>query len=163
MSSKTVEEIVKEFDISPDLPEDIEIHYGRRKNLEKVYRAIIESGGHLDNAAQIAGMSITTVWTYRKEYPDLLDPLVDKMKGLMSERILSAFYDNCLNGNVAAQIFYLKTQLGWKETNRLEVEGQMNQEDKKDIEEFRGLLEAWKSADRSEISDGSVIVEGEIV
>ena len=40
--------------------------------------------------------------------------------------IAGALYKRALNGNVPAQIFYLKTQAGWREAQRLELraEGQ---------------------------------------
>jgi len=35
-------------------------------------------------------------------------------------RVALSLYQNALNGNVAAQIFWCKTRLGWKETNVVE-------------------------------------------
>ena len=37
--------------------------------------------------------------------------------------IAGALYKRALDGNVPAQIFYLKTQAGWREAQRLELNG----------------------------------------
>jgi hypothetical protein len=41
--------------------------------------------------------------------------------------VASALYTSAVNGNVTAQIFFLKTRAGWRETGRLEVTGREGQ------------------------------------
>ena len=41
--------------------------------------------------------------------------------------IAGALYKRALDGNVPAQIFYLKTQAGWREAQRLELNGSEGQ------------------------------------
>jgi hypothetical protein len=54
--------------------------------------------------------------TLAKHYADELE--LSKSKA--DARVALSLYQNAINGNVAAQIFWCKTRLGWKETQVLE-------------------------------------------
>ena len=57
--------------------------------------------------------------TLRKHYRDELDTSKAKANAVISQ----ALFKNAKDGNVAAQIFWLKTQAGWRETNYHELTG----------------------------------------
>ena len=54
--------------------------------------------------------------TLAKHYADELE--LSKAKA--DARVALSLYQNAINGNVAAQIFWCKTRLGWKETQVVE-------------------------------------------
>lgn len=54
--------------------------------------------------------------TLAKHYKDELELSRSKADA----KIALSLYQNAINGNVAAQIFWCKTRLGWKETNVVE-------------------------------------------
>jgi len=59
----------------------------------------------------------------KKEHPELQKALDDGIaKGVA--HVAKKLYENIDNGNVSAQIFYLKTKGGWKESHVLEGPGQ---------------------------------------
>lgn len=45
---------------------------------------------------------------------------LDLSKAKADARVALSLYQNAINGNVAAQIFWCKTRLGWKETQVVE-------------------------------------------
>ncbi len=54
--------------------------------------------------------------TLRKHYKEELDT----GKITANAEICNALFKSALDGNTAAQIFWMKTQAGWRETNRIE-------------------------------------------
>ena len=57
--------------------------------------------------------------TLRKHYRDELDTSKAKANAVISQSLFKIGRE----GNVTAQIFWLKTQAGWKETNHVELTG----------------------------------------
>jgi len=57
--------------------------------------------------------------TLRKHYRAELD----ESMAMANADVAGWLYDNAASGNVAAQIFWCKTRLGWSEKNRLELTG----------------------------------------
>jgi hypothetical protein len=57
--------------------------------------------------------------TLRKHFRNELDTSKARANAVISQ----ALFKNAKNGNVAAQIFWLKTQAGWRETNHYELTG----------------------------------------
>ena len=55
----------------------------------------------------------------RKHYRDELDTSKAKANAVISQSLFKLARE----GNVTAQIFWLKTQAGWKETNHVELTG----------------------------------------
>tara|TARA_B110001454_G_scaffold45529_1_gene44636 strand:- start:289 stop:483 length:195 start_codon:yes stop_codon:yes gene_type:complete len=54
-------------------------------------------------------------------------------------------YKRALDGNVPAQIFYLKTQAGWREAQRLELTGAEGQDFITDTERYQRLAAILQS------------------
>lgn len=57
--------------------------------------------------------------TLRKHYREELD----LARAKANASIGGALFNKAKNGDTAAQIFWMKTQAGWRETNRTEVTG----------------------------------------
>jgi hypothetical protein len=57
--------------------------------------------------------------TLRKHFRNELDTSKARANAVISQ----ALFKNAKSGNVAAQIFWLKTQAGWRETNHYELTG----------------------------------------
>lgn len=47
-------------------------------------------------------------------------------KALRLGNVAGALYNNAITGNVTAQIFYMKTQGGWRETQGIELSGSVD-------------------------------------
>jgi hypothetical protein len=54
--------------------------------------------------------------TLRKYYHDILN----KNRILKTGKVINSLYENAVNGNVTAQIFWCKTRAGWREVQREE-------------------------------------------
>jgi len=63
--------------------------------------------------ALLGGMSKHTLENHFREE-------LDRGMALIHYKVGDSLVQNALNGNVAAQLFYLKTQCGWKETQVIE-------------------------------------------
>jgi hypothetical protein len=75
----------------------------------------------LEQIADYFGVSRKTIQNMRKR-DDELDTIYKKGKALGIAKVGGALMDNCLAGNVTAQIFFLKTQAGMRETDRVNDE-----------------------------------------
>lgn len=58
--------------------------------------------------------------TLRKYYREELDTAEVEANAAVAQSL----FNKAIGGNVAAQIFWCKTRMGWKETSKLEVEDQ---------------------------------------
>ena len=66
--------------------------------------------------AAVLGISVPTLWKYYKKE---LEVGGDERNA----RVASSLYTNAISGDVRAQIFWMKTRAGWRETNNLELSG----------------------------------------
>lgn len=57
--------------------------------------------------------------TLRKHYRQELDESATKANGAVAGKL----YSSAMSGNVSAQIFWCKTRMGWRETNKVELTG----------------------------------------
>lgn len=60
-----------------------------------------------------------TAKTLRKHYRQELDEAMTKANASVAGKL----YSSAMSGDVRAQIFWCKTRLGWRETNRQELTG----------------------------------------
>lgn len=97
------------------------------------------------NQQQIAdalGIGISTLMDKKKEYEDFSEAIKrGKAKGIA--HVANNLLKNVDNGNVTAQIFYLKCQAQWKETDVLEhtgKDGSPIQMETKKMEDAQNLL-----------------------
>ena len=79
-----------------------------------------------------------------EHYPEISEVLKACRKQV-GDSIESAFYQNALDGNVSAQIFYLKTQQGWSETKYIQSNVTTQELHAKSAKEFEDNLNAWKA------------------
>jgi len=67
-----------------------------------------------EQIAEILSISKETIWNnYKKE----LQFAAQEANAM----VVGSLYRNCIAGNVAAQIFWCKTRLNWRETSTVEV------------------------------------------
>jgi hypothetical protein len=69
----------------------------------------------LENVARVIGIDYKTLMKHYAEEVEL-------GKAQVQAQVVSALFQNIKNGNVAAQIFWCKTQLGWKEKVTISVD-----------------------------------------
>jgi hypothetical protein len=75
-----------------------------------------------EQIAHCLGMGCSTLFEKINDYPDLADALKrGKSKGIAM--VADNLLKNVENGNVTAQIFFLKCQAGWKETIEVQNTG----------------------------------------
>lgn len=72
--------------------------------------------------AEKIGISKQTFYDWLKKYPDLSDSLKEN-KDVVDRKVENALLKNALNGNVTAQIFWLKNRKPneWREKRETEV------------------------------------------
>ena len=83
---------------------------------KKTVEALAIAGVTQRVIAQIVKISEPTL---RKHFREELDTSKARANAVISQ----ALFKNAKDGNVAAQIFWLKTQAGWRETNYHELTG----------------------------------------
>ncbi len=71
-------------------------------------RNLALTGSTKDKIAEIVGLSKATLY---KHYRDELE----HAKAKANADVAGALYQSAMNGNVSAQVFWLKTQAGWRQ------------------------------------------------
>ena len=91
------------------------------ENLEQV-ESLASRGLTLEQIAACLGIHVSTLYEKKKEYSDFAEAIKrGKAKGIA--HVANKLIANAEAGNVTAQIFFLKTQAGWKETEVKVVTG----------------------------------------
>ena len=96
--------------------------------------------------------------TLRKHYWDELDSSKAKANAVISQSLFKLARE----GNVTAQIFWLKTQAGWKETNHVELTGKDGDklfDDKKQLIEIRRVFDEIGYTEPKNITKPSELVQ----
>ena len=118
------------------------------ENIKKV-EALAIAGVPQKIISQILKISEPTL---RKHFRNELDTSKARANAVISQ----ALFRNAKSGNVAAQIFWLKTQAGWRETNHYELTGK---DGEKLFEEPKQLIEIRRIFDEVEFSEPKNITE----
>jgi hypothetical protein len=96
--------------------------------------------------------------TLRKHYRDELDTSKAKANAVISQSLFKLARE----GNVTAQIFWLKTQAGWKETNHVELTGKDGDklfDEPKQLIEIRRVFDEIKFTEPKNITQSSKLVQ----
>lgn len=96
--------------------------------------------------------------TLRKHYRDELDTSKAKANAVISQSLFKLARE----GNVTAQIFWLKTQAGWKETNHVELTGKDGDklfDEPKQLIEIRRVFDEIKFTEPKNITKSSELVQ----
>ena len=96
--------------------------------------------------------------TLRKHYREELDISKAKANAIVSQ----ALFKSAKDGNVTAQIFWLKTQAGWREKNHLEITGKDGEklfDDKKQLIEIRRVFDEIGYTEPKNITKPTELVE----
>lgn len=81
-------------------------------------RAIVQRAAMMNMPQEsISRLLKTDIETLTKNFREELDCASDKA----NMAVVGALYKSAMEGNVTAQIFWCKTRLGWRETDRLEI------------------------------------------
>ena len=90
-------------------------------DLKKV-ELLAARGLSFEQIATALGISDKTLLKRRRENSEVSEAIKrGKERGIA--QVANKLFDQALAGNTTAMIFYLKTQAGWKETNRQELTG----------------------------------------
>ena len=96
--------------------------------------------------------------TLRKHYRDELDTSKAKANAVISQ----ALFKSAKDGNITAQIFWLKTQAGWRETNYHELTGKDGDklfDEPKQLIEIRRVFDEIKFTEPKNITKPSELVQ----
>ena len=96
--------------------------------------------------------------TLRKHYRDELDTSKAKANAVISQSLFKLARE----GNVTAQIFWLKTQAGWKETNHVELTGKDGDkifDEPKQLIEIRRVFDEIKFTEPKNITEPVAVVQ----
>jgi IS30 family transposase len=77
--------------------------------------AMAASGLTQEQIAHNLGICRDTIYRHKKTNSRLSDA-IKKGQAAGIEKVANALFNSAINGNVAAQIFYLKSRAGWRET-----------------------------------------------
>lgn len=121
------------------------ISKARRERADDILEAIPVHHGNVSAVCKALGFSRTTFYAYAKEFPEI-NKVLEEAREQVGEQIEGTLVTKALEGNMTAIIFYLKTQRGWKETTRHEVEATVKKWDDKRWEEFNESMAEWEAA-----------------
>ena len=95
----------------------------RKKRQKKAFLESLANGTSIVKAATAAGITIMTIWRWRKESKDFDDAVLSIIDS-RTQTVEDALYKNTIKGNVVAQIFWLKNRAGnrWKDRQEQTVE-----------------------------------------
>lgn len=94
----------------------------QREELKKLFlEALEESRGMITTSAAAVGTTRETIDNWRKADPEF-DKAINTIKERQKEWVQGKLMTLIENGSTAAILFFLKTQCGWRETQKLEVE-----------------------------------------
>jgi len=123
--------------------------YIKREEDAKLVEALTIAGVTQTLVAQIVKISEPTL---RKNFRKELDTSKARANAIISQ----ALFKKAKDGNVVAQIFWLKTQAGWKEKNYHELTGKDGDQL---FGEERQLIEIRKIFDEIKFSESKNIIE----
>ena len=114
--------------------------YIKKEDDAKLVEALTIAGVTQTLIAQIVKISEPTL---RKHYREQLDTSKARANAIISQ----ALFKKAKDGNVLAQIFWLKTQAGWREKNHLEITGKDGNDffgEEKQLIEIRKIFDEFK-------------------
>ena len=92
-----------------------------------------------EQIANNLGISIQTFYTYKKEHLEFFESL-KKGKEVIDYEVENALLQNALNGNITAQIFWLKNRKPKQWKDKVDIEGEANKETLNKLDEvLKGL------------------------
>ena len=92
-----------------------------------------------EQIANNLGISIQTFYTYKKEHLEFFESL-KKGKEVIDYEVENALLQNALNGNIRAQIFWLKNRKPKQWKDKVDIEGEANKETLNKLDEvLKGL------------------------
>ncbi|WP_313349369.1 hypothetical protein [Paracoccus sp. (in: a-proteobacteria)] len=89
---------------------------------QEVQLEALASALSVQQIADYFGISRSLLFKIMADDPDI-KARYDMGRAKAVEQVAGKLLDKAQNGDLAAIIFYLKTQAGWRETNRMEVSG----------------------------------------
>lgn len=127
----------------------------RRDRAEEILTAIPKYNGNVSAICQGIDIARSTFYRYRNDFPEIAEAL-DEVRADLGDRLEHKLYELALDGNLGAIIFALKTQYGWRETNRLEIDADVRNSHliEEKSERWDRILREWKA----EAIEGEVVV-----
>lgn len=111
-------------------------HQPTEKQIEEV-KAFVKVGVMGKVIADYLGISEPTLIKHYKKY-------MDQARGQAHARVGKGLYERAVSGDVTAQIWYTKAQMGWKETKKEEHSGPDGQPITHDVKvSVRGKINAF--------------------
>lgn len=93
----------------------------KKSRILKQIRKNLGDGGALYNSAKAAGISIMTLWLWRKKWRRI-DNYINTIMESRVSLVEDALYKNALKDNITAQIFFLKNRASDKWKDRMPEE-----------------------------------------
>ena len=103
---------------------------------DKVIEQIRKHKGNLSAVARAIRRSRQTIYTLIDNNPEVKQALEDERESMI-DNVESKFYQQCLESNITAMIFFLKTQghkRGWQEKQHLEHSGSIDIKREKEVD-----------------------------
>ena len=129
--------------------------YIKKEDDAKLVEALTIAGVTQTLIAQIVKISEPAL---RKNFRKELDTSKARANAVISQ----ALFKKAKDGNVVAQIFWLKTQAGWKEKNALELTGKDGDKlftEERQLIEIRKIFEEIDFSKPKNITEASIVVQ----
>ncbi len=129
--------------------------YEKTKEDTKLVEALTIAGVTQQLIASILKISEPTL---RKHYREQLDTSKARANAIISQ----ALFKKAKDGNVLAQIFWLKTQAGWREKNHLEITGKDGNDffgEERQLTEIRKIFEEIDFSKPKNITEAPIMVQ----
>lgn len=108
---------------SPKVPKEFaerneSIKHEPTEETKRLVAMLYANGCTQDVTAAVLEISVPTLWKYYKKE-------LEVGRDERNARVAGALYENAMAGDVRAQMFWMKTQAGWRETNNLHLSGEV--------------------------------------
>ena len=92
----------------------------------RVLSVLAKKGFTDEEMAEVVGITKTTLQNWKKAHPDFFDSLKD-WKDEVDHAVERSLYENACNGNVTAQIFWLKNRkrAEWRDRQDVKLSGEV--------------------------------------
>lgn len=138
-----------------------------RALVEELTKEIRRRRGNVAAVCASLGLARSRFYRIMADYPEVRDVL-DEERENVGDEIRHKIIEDALRGNTALLIFYAKTQMGWRENQRIEVESVEKDTSLMDakFEAFNRMLADWsvkRGLPPPGVEEAGEIIEGQVV
>lgn len=121
MKENTLETPVQ--DVKTEISEAFNVvETSKKVKLAEVLTVLKRNGGRVTKTCQDLGISLKTYYKLKKANEESFEEAFNQIELMENDFVYSKLLQMIAKGNTAATIFYLKSKMGWKESQDINIE-----------------------------------------